>query len=59
MLRPHRADRRVTVERDGSVHSAAEPPNALGVVTPEKLAALEAAIKATDFVVLKSSPVHR
>lgn len=46
----------VTVERDGSVHSAAKPPNALGVVPPEKLAALDAAIKATDFVVLKSRP---
>ena len=46
----------VIVERDGSVHSAAKPPNALGQVPPEKLAALDAAIKTTDFAVLKSRP---
>jgi hypothetical protein len=46
----------VVVERDGSVHSAAKPPNALGQVPPEKLAALDAAIKATDFAVLMSHP---
>ena len=44
------------VERDGSVHSAAKPPNALGQVPPEKLAALDAAIKTTDFAALKSHP---
>jgi hypothetical protein len=46
----------VIVERDGSVHSAAKPPNALGQVPPEKLAALDAAIRTTDFAVLKSHP---
>ena len=46
----------VVVERDGSVHSAAKPPNALGTVSPEKLAALDAAIKTTDFAALKSRP---
>ena len=44
----------VIVERDGSVHAAAKPPNALGTVPPDKLAALTSAIGATDFAALKS-----
>jgi len=44
----------VIVERDGSVHAAAKPPNALGTIPPDQLTALVAAIKATDFEALKS-----
>ncbi len=46
----------VTLERDGRVHAAAKPPNDLGVVPPADLAALEAAIGATDFAALRSHP---
>jgi hypothetical protein len=46
----------VTLERDGRVHQAAKPPNDLGVVPPAHLAALDAAIKATDFAALRSHP---
>lgn len=46
----------VVIERDGSVHSAAKPPNALGQVPPDVLTALDAAIKTTDFAVLRSRP---
>lgn len=46
----------VIVERDGSVHAAAKPPNAIGSITPEQLAALESAIKLTDFTILKNRP---
>jgi len=44
----------VIVERDGSVHAAAKPPNALGTIPADKLAALSSAIQVTDFGVLKS-----
>jgi hypothetical protein len=44
------------VERDGSVHAAAKPPNDLGTIPPDQLAALESAIKLTDFALLKSHP---
>jgi hypothetical protein len=46
----------VTLERDGRVHAAAKPPNDLGVVPPADLAALDAAIRATDFAALRSHP---
>lgn len=46
----------VTIERDGRVHSAAKPPNDLGTVPPDQLAALDSAIRLTDFAVLKSRP---
>ena len=46
----------VTLERDGRVHAAAKPPNDLGVVPPADLAALDAAIGATDFAALRSHP---
>ena len=46
----------VVVERDGTVHSAAKPPNLLGKVPADQLAALDAAIRTTDFAVLKSHP---
>lgn len=46
----------VIVERDGRVHSAAKPPNDLGTVPPDVLAAVDAAIKTTDFATMKSHP---
>lgn len=45
-----------TVERDGRVHQSAKPPNDLGTVPANALAALDAAIRATDFTALKSHP---
>jgi hypothetical protein len=44
----------IVVERDGRVHAAAKPPNDLGHVGPAALAALDAAIRTTDFVELRS-----
>ena len=46
----------IVIERDGRVHQAAKPPNDLGIVPPGALAALDAAIRATDFTALKSHP---
>lgn len=46
----------VILERDGSVHAAAKPPNGLGQVPPEAMATLTAALAATDFTALKSRP---
>ena len=46
----------VVLERDGSVHSAAKPPNALGTVTPEQLQTLSTLIATTDFAVIKARP---
>jgi hypothetical protein len=46
----------VTIERDGTVHSAAKPPNDLGTIPPDQLTALDAAIKTTDFAVLMNRP---
>lgn len=46
----------VVIERDGSVHSAAKPPNDLGVLSDDQLQALDAAIKITDFAILKNRP---
>jgi hypothetical protein len=46
----------VFIERDGRVHIAAKPPNDLGTVPPAELAALEAAIRTTDFAALRSQP---
>jgi hypothetical protein len=46
----------VTLERDGRVHSAAKPPNDLGTVPAEQVAAIDAAIKLTDFALLRSHP---
>jgi len=46
----------IVVERDGRVHQAAKPPNDLGIVPPAVLAALDAAIRATDFTALRSHP---
>lgn len=44
------------IDRDGTVRDAAEPPNELGTVPPEILAALDDAIKTTDFDVIRAVP---
>jgi len=49
-------DSSVILERDGRVHAAAKPPNDLGRVDPQAMAALSAAIQATDWATLKSHP---
>lgn len=46
----------ITIERDGTVHEATKPPNDLGTVPPDVLAALDAAIKTTDFDVVRAAP---
>ena len=46
----------VILERDGRVHAAAKPPNDLGRVSAEAMAALTAAVNQTDFTALKSHP---
>jgi hypothetical protein len=46
-------DSSVILDRDGRVRSASKPPNDLGLVTPENMSALNAAIGATDFATLK------
>lgn len=49
-------DSTVVLERDGRVHSAAKPPNNLGVVPADRMTALGAAIAAADFTALKAKP---
>jgi hypothetical protein len=46
----------VVIERDGSVRSAAKPPNELGTLPPHLLTALDAAIKTTDFDAVRAVP---
>jgi hypothetical protein len=46
----------IVVERDGRVRQAAKPPNDLGIVPPAALAALDAAVRTTDFAELRSHP---
>ncbi len=46
----------IFVERDGRVHQAAKPPNDLGVVPADALAALDQAIGSTDFAAVRSHP---
>jgi hypothetical protein len=46
----------VILDRDGRVHAAAKPPNDLGQVDAKALAALTAAIQATDWAAVKSHP---
>lgn len=46
----------VVVERDGRVHSADKPPNALGQVTAQAMAALTTAVQQADYAALKSHP---
>ena len=49
-------DNTVILDRDGRVHAAAKPPNDLGRVNADALAALAAAMQATDWAALKSRP---
>ena len=49
-------DNSVILDRDGRVHAAAKPPNDLGHVDAQAMAALAAAIQATDWAALKSRP---
>jgi hypothetical protein len=49
-------DQTITLERNGRVHSAAKPPNDLGVVPAQAMATLTAAIQATDYAALRSHP---
>ena len=44
----------VILERDGTVHAAAKPPNELGHVPAQAMATLTAAVAATDFTVIKA-----
>ena len=46
----------ITIERDGSVHSAVKPPHDLGTVPADQLAALDSAIELTDFAALGRRP---
>ncbi len=46
----------VILERDGRVHQAAKPPNDLGTVPLDQVAAIDAAIKLTDFAELRTHP---
>ena len=46
----------VFLDRDGTVRTAAKPPNALGHVPAPALATLRAAIGATDFAAIKAHP---
>ena len=46
----------ITIERDGRVHLAANPPDDLGTVPADQLAALDSAIKLTDFAALGRRP---
>ena len=46
----------IVIERDGTVHEAAKPPNKFGTVPPDLLSALDAAVKTTDFAVVRAVP---
>ena len=46
----------IVVDRDGTVRDAAKPPNVLGTIPAAQLAALDSAIKLTDFALLKNRP---
>ena len=45
----------ITIERDGTVHEAAKPPNDLGTVPSELLTALDAAVKTADFTAIRAN----
>ncbi|MEP7158950.1 MAG: hypothetical protein ABI797_05950 [Chloroflexota bacterium] len=44
------------LEFDGRVHESAKPPNELGVVEPDMVAALQQAIAEADFEEIRSNP---
>lgn len=49
-------DNSVSLDRDGKVHSSAKPPNELGIVSAERMDALNTAIAATDYASLRAKP---
>jgi hypothetical protein len=49
-------DQTITLERDGRVHSATKPPNELGRVRADALAALDAAIRTADYTAMRGHP---
>lgn len=49
-------DSSVILDRDGTVHAAAKPPNDLGHVSAQAMATLTAAVAATDFTAIRSHP---
>ena len=49
-------DTMVTLDGDGRVHSAAKPPNDLGVVPAAQLRTLQTLIAASDFSAIKGQP---
>jgi len=49
-------DSSVILDQDGRVHAAAKPPNDLGTVPADQMAALRTAIGATDFDELRTHP---
>lgn len=49
-------DNAVILDRDGTVRSAAKPPNQLGLVPSQAMATLTAAVAATDYAAIKSHP---
>jgi hypothetical protein len=46
----------LTLDRDGTVHAAAKPPNELGHVSAQAMATLTAALSATDFTAIRARP---
>jgi len=46
----------VILERDGRVHAAAKPPNDLGQVPANAMAALTAAVNQADYAAIRSHP---
>jgi hypothetical protein len=46
----------VILERDGTVHAAAKPPNGLGVVPADQVRTLSTLIATTDFAVIRARP---
>lgn len=49
-------DTSVILERDGRVHAAAKPPHDLGQVSADAYAALDLAIRSTDFAAMRARP---
>jgi hypothetical protein len=46
----------VFLDRDGSVHAAAKPPNTLGSIPVDQMQTLSALIATTDFSVIRARP---
>lgn len=56
MCREGTCETTIYVERDGLVHAGANSPNALGMLSAETVAELEAQIAAADFDEIRSHP---